>query len=280
MVYSFVFLGERNRKKILEEITSKVNISSGSYQILFLTNKEPKQENLSNEFRHTNFKTIIFKESATNEQMFETLIHNENLGTVVLFKETIKEINFSNINRMLELNSRGAKVVVSKQNKNENIFSKVYEKIKHFFARIFLGVKLYPGEGDVILLDSVLTATLSEMNGKSALLTKVNGWVGVEPKSVVINAQPKQKKQHNLKQFLFPGIWLLLFFGMILGNILFAVLNVKLPFLGMFAYIVVEIALFGVFLYTLSRTMFNYYYGNINYTIESEIVKIIDNLDE
>ena len=91
MVYSFVFLGERNRRKVLEDLTSRIGLSSPSYQVVFLTNKNVEKENLSNEFRHTNFKTIVYKESSTPEQMFENLVHSENLGTVVLFKESAKK---------------------------------------------------------------------------------------------------------------------------------------------------------------------------------------------
>ena len=40
MVYSFVFLGERNREKILGELSKKISLSTSSYQVIFLTNKK------------------------------------------------------------------------------------------------------------------------------------------------------------------------------------------------------------------------------------------------
>lgn len=280
MVYSFVFLGERNRRKVLEDLTSRIGLSSPSYQVVFLTNKNVEKENLSNEFRHTNFKTIVYKESSTPEQMFESLVHSENLGTVVLFKESAKNINFSDVDRMIEKNSRGAKVVVSRQNKSENWLTKSWETIKSFFTKIFFGLKLYPGEADIILLDSILVSTLSEMTGKSALLSKVNGWAGVEPKTVTIPLQEKAKQKKSKRCFLFPSVWAGIFVAMLVGLILFVTLNVNLTFLGWFSYIVGMVAFFGISVYTFSRALFNYHFGEISFTTQAEAVQIIDNFDE
>ena len=280
MLYSFVFLGERNRRKVLEDLTSRIGLPSPSYQVVFLTNKNVEKENLSNEFRHTNFKTIVYKESSTPEQMFESLVHSENLGTVVLFKESAKNINFSDVDRMIEKNSRGAKVVVSRQNKSENWLTKSWETIKSFFTKIFFGLKLYPGEADIILLDSILVSTLSEMTGKSALLSKVNGWAGVEPKTVTIPLQEKTKQKKSKRCFLFPSVWAGLFIAMLVGLILFVTLNVNLTFLGWFSYVVGMVAFFGISVYTFSRALFNYHFGEISFTTQAEAVQIIDNFDE
>lgn len=280
MLYSFVFLGERNRRKVLEDLTSRIGLPSPSYQVVFLTNKNVEKENLSNEFRHTNFKTIVYKESSTPEQMFESLVHSENLGTVVLFKESAKNINFSDVDRMIEKNSRGAKVVVSRQNKSENWLTKSWETIKSFFTKIFFGLKLYPGEADIILLDSILVSTLSEMTGKSALLSKVNGWAGVEPKTVTIPLQEKAKQKKSKRCFLFPSVWAGLFIAMLVGLILFVTLNVNLTFLGWFSYIVGMVAFFGISVYTFSRALFNYHFGEISFTTQAEAIQIIDNFDE
>lgn len=280
MLYSFVFLGERNRRKVLEDLTSRIGLPSPSYQVVFLTNKNVEKENLSNEFRHTNFKTIVYKESSTPEQMFESLVHSENLGTVVLFKESAKNINFSDVDRMIEKNSRGAKVVVSRQNKSENWLTKSWETIKSFFTKIFFGLKLYPGEADIILLDSILVSTLSEMTGKSALLSKVNGWAGVEPKTVTIPLQEKTKQKKSKRCFLFPSVWAWLFIAMLVGLILFVTLNVNLTFLGWFSYIVGMVAFFGISVYTFSRALFNYHFGEISFTTQAEAIQIIDNFDE
>lgn len=280
MLYSFVFLGERNRRKVLEDLTPRIGLPSPSYQVVFLTNKNVEKENLSNEFRHTNFKTIVYKESSTPEQMFETLVHSENLGTVVLFKESAKNINFSDVDRMIEKNSRGAKVVVSRQNKSENWLTKSWETIKSFFTKIFFGLKLYPGEGDIILLDSILVSTLSEMTGKSALLSKVNGWAGVEPKTVTIPLQEKTKQKKSKRCFLFPSVWAGIFVAMLVGLILFVTLNVNLTFLGWFSYVVGMVAFFGISVYTFSRALFNYHFGEISFTTQAEAIQIIDNFDE
>lgn len=280
MVYSFVFLGERNREKILSELTKKVSLSTSSYQVIFLTNKQPRNEKLSNQFPYVNFKTIVFGETATSDQMFETLVHSESLGNLVLFKESAKTINFDDVNRMIEQSQNGAKIVVSKQLRNDNFFTRLVDSVKNFFTRIFIGLKLYPGEADIILLDSVLCDTLAQLDGKSALLTKVNGWAGVSPKTVSTSNQEKEKKPFKFKNFVFPLVWAVLFLGMIVGNILFAVLGVKLPFIGMFSYIIGEIAMFGLFIYSLTKSMFNNRFGQIAYVLQAEVVDVIDNFDE
>lgn len=281
MLYSFVFVGDRERKDVLKNLTSKINLSSSAYQVLFLTNKKQKNENLSDQFRHTNFKTIVFKENSTNEQMFETLIKSkENLGTIILFKETAKSINFLDVNRMIEQNQHGAKIVVSKQNKNQNFFNKIFSSVKSFFAKICLGLKLYPGEADIILIDTILVTTLSEMNGKTALLTKINGWAGVEPKVVTIDEQENIKNKNSKKVFTPCYVWGGLFVGMVIGIILLVVLKANMPFLGWFAYVITQLAILGIFVYSLTKAMFKYKYGNLVYTPETEIVEIIDNLDE
>ena len=212
--------------------------------------------------------------------MFESLVHSENLGTVVLFKESAKNINFSDVDRMIEKNSRGAKVVVSRQNKSENWLTKSWETIKSFFTKIFFGLKLYPGEADIILLDSILVSTLSEMTGKSALLSKVNGWAGVEPKTVTIPLQEKAKQKKSKRCFLFPSVWAGIFVAMLVGLILFVTLNVNLTFLGWFSYIVGMVAFFGISVYTFSRALFNYHFGEISFTTQAEAIQIIDNFDE
>lgn len=280
MVYSFVFLGERNREKILSELTKKISLPTSSYQVIFLTNKKQENERLSNHFPYINFKTIIFNKTATPEQMFETLISTESLGNVVLFKESAKNINFDDVNRMIEKAQNGAQIVVSKQLKSDNFLTKAFEAIKNFFTRIFIGLKLYPGEADIILLNNVLCETLAQLDGKSALLTKVNGWAGVDPKVVSISNQEKEKKPIPFKKIVFPLFWATLFLGMIVGNILFAVLGVGLPFIGMFSYIVGEVAIFGLFLYSLTRTLFNNRFGQIAYTLKAQILDVVDNFDE
>ena len=280
MKYSLVFLGNRNRRQILEEVSSKITLPSINYEVIFLTNKPYEKENLSNDFRHTNFRTIIYNESSNSNQMFESLVHKENLGTVVLFKESAKKFDMKDVNKMIEKNNRGAKIVVSRQNKNETIFLKTWNGVKNFFTKIFFGVNLYPGEADIIILDNILVSTLNEMTGKSALLTKVNGWAGVDPQTVTIMKQERVKTKKSKRCFLFPLIWAAIFLAMIVGTILFAVFNVDLKFLGWFAYSILEIGVLGIFIYLLSRAIFKYHFGEIAFTTEAEVVQIIDNFDE
>lgn len=281
MIYSFVFLGERNRKEVLKQIASNLTLPFSSYQVLFLTNKEPKNEKLFEEYSKINFKTIVFNETATEEEMVEALVHsNQTLGSVVLIKSSAVNINFRDLNAFINKNQNGAKLVVSKQVKNETFLSKIFNPIKKFFARLFLGLKLFPGEANIVLLDNVLVSTLSEINGKSALLTKVNGWAGVEAKTAPIQEQPKQTKKFNFSTLKFATIWALLLLAMIVGNVLFAVLSVKISFLAYFAYALVEFALLILTLYSTAKSLFKANFGKIDYTAQASVIKIIDNYEE
>lgn len=281
MIYSFVFLGERNRKEVLKQMASNLTLPFSSYQILFLTNKEPKSQNLFEEYNKINFKTIVFNESATNEEMFETLVHsNQTLGTIVLIKQSAVNINFKDLNGFITRNQNGAKLVVSKQVKNQSFLEKIFNPVKRFFARVFLGLKLFPGEADIVLLDNVLVSTLSEISGKSALLTKVNGWAGVEAKTAPILEQPKQKKKLNFSLFRFPMIWCMLLLGMVVGNVLFSVLNVNIPFLAYFAYALVEFTFFVLAIYSTTKCLFKQELGKIDYASQADVIKIIDNYEE
>jgi hypothetical protein len=278
--FSLVFLGERNKKKILEEISSKIKLVYPNFQVIFLTNQNPKNEQLSTINKNLNYKTIVFDTFATNEEMFETIIQKEDVGTVILFKETAVNINFNDINRMIEQNSRGAMLVVSKQKKKENIFRKVFQPIKDFFARIFLGVRLFNGEADIILLDKILISTMTEMPGKSASLTKINGWAGVEPKYVTIDEQPKVLKNKIVLKDFVPVIAISsLFLLFIVADIVLGVLKVKIPFIWLFLFIIVQVALLAFLLYTLTKTLFRIKLGKM-YAREINILDEIDNFDE
>ncbi len=280
MEFSLVFLGERNKKKILEEISSKIKLVYPNFQVIFLTNQNPKNEQLPTINKNLNYKTIVFDTFATNEEMFETIIQKEDVGTVILFKETAVNINFNDINRMIEQNSRGAMLVVSKQKKKENIFRKVFQPIKDFFARIFLGVRLFNGEADIILLDKILISTMTEMPGKSASLTKINGWAGVEPKYVTIDEQPKVLKNKIVLKDFVPVIAISsLFLLFIVADIVLGVLKVKIPFIWLFLFIIVQVALLAFLLYTLTKTLFRIKLGKM-YAREINILDEIDNFDE
>src|SRR5574344_2052496 len=278
--YSLVFLGERNKKKILEEIYSKLGLINPAYQVIFLTNKMSKNDNLSNINKHLNFKTIIFDSFATNEEMFETLIQKENLGTVILFKESAININFKEINKMIELNSKNSILVVSKQNKKENLFQKIYHYIKDFFAHLFLGIHLFDSEADIILLDKILISTMTEMPGKSATLTKVNGWIGIEPKYVTIDEQPKEKIRFSIKSLIPVIIISSILLLLILGDILFSIFKTNIPFLVLFLYIIIQVAVLALLIYSLTRVLFKLKFGNISYVHEANIINEIDNFDD
>jgi hypothetical protein len=281
MEYSFVFLGKRNRKKILEDISAKVKLLFPSYQIVFLTNNKPKTEKLSTINKNLNFKTIIFKETSTNDEMFETFIKQQDIGNVILFKESAVNINFNYINKMIEYNRKGNLLIVSKQEKKESILNKIFKPIKNFLARIFLGVKLFDAEADIVLLDKVLVSTMNEIPGKSAGLTKINGWAGIEPKYVTIDKQfTKEKQKNNIRDF-YPLIAissLLILF--VITDVLFGVLKIQMHFLLFFLFIIAQVSVLVLLLYSLTKIFFRLKFGKISYTNEAEIVEEIDNFEE
>lgn len=280
MEFSLVFLGERNRKKFLEEISSRLKLIYPAFQVIFLTNQNPKNEDLSHINKNLNYKTIVFDSISSHEEMFETLIQREDLGTVILFKENAININFNDINRMIEHNSRGVMLVVSKQKKKQNIFKNIFKPIKDFFARIFLGVRLFDGEADIILLDKILISTMIEMPGKSASLTKINGWAGVEPKYVSIDEQPKTKKNKVILKDFYSAIFVsVLFLIFIVADIVLGILKIKIPFIWLFLFIIVQVAVLAFLLYILTKTLFKIRFGKM-YTNETNILNEIDNFDE
>ena len=281
MFYSFVFVGDINKKEILANLSSNIDLPVNSYKVIFLNDKKTEKENILREFSHINFKTYVFKENSTYEQMFEALINNEkNLGTIIYFKNSVKKFKVSDINQMIEQNSRGAKIVVSKQCKNSFWFNKIVSPIKKLFTKFFLGITLYPGEADIILIDEVLASTMVEMVGKSTFLTSVNGWAGVEPKTVIIPEQQKTKNNNSKKCFLPPVILGIISILLIVSSIVLGAFNVNISFLGWFVIIVFNFAVLLSCIYLLTKSIFKFKNGDISYTPKAEIIEIIDNLDE
>jgi hypothetical protein len=286
-MYSLVFVGERNKKKILEGISSKLKLIPSSYQVIFLTTTPPGKEKLSNIYSNINYKTLLFDQGATNDEMFEAFIQADGLNglnglsTVILFKESASEINFADVNRMIEKNKNGANLVVSKQDKGDNIVRKASEYLRRIFSKIFLGVRIFNSEADIVLLDELLVSTMKEVRGKSSLLTKTNAWSGIEPQYVSINPQPKLKNKNlPFSQYIPIMVMGFILFLMIIGNIVFAVLNVSLPFLGWFGYIVGELAILGILLHYITKLMFRLRFGDVSFVKDVEIIKEINNFDE
>lgn len=279
MEFSLVFLGNRDRKKFLEEISSKIKLIYSSYQVVFLTNKIPDSK-LLNINKYINFKTIIFGSSATNEEMFETFVQKTETQTIILFKENTRNINFNDINKMIDRNQKGDMLIVSKQSKKPNILMKIFKSVKDFFTRIFLGVRLFNGEGDIILLDKTLISTMKEMPGKSAVLTKINCWAGIEPKYITIAEQPKQKIKYSTKDLLPIIIILSIFLLFIIIDIILGVLAVTIPFIWLFLLVVIQIVIFALVLYYFTKIMFNIQYGSMRYIPQARIINETDNFDE
>lgn len=280
MKTTFVFTGKRNYKKILEGFQSKVNLSTYDYDILFLDNELRSNTNeLGTLFPDLSFKIMIFDNYSTENEMVEYLFQNQNLNDVIIVKSSYENINFEDFNNMLKEASKGRDIVVSKQNKQANFFSKVWKNIKRFVVRYLFGFKMYNSEADIIYLSPLAVSIVKQSPKRSAMFTKMNTWAGLEAYEVLILEQPKQKSEIKLsKNYLLSLISAAaVFLGMIVGNILFSVLNVKLPFLAMLSYILVEVLIFGFFTFYGLKALFIKKYGKLNFINEAILTQTIDN---
>ncbi len=280
MKTTFVFTGKRNYKKILEGFQSKVNLSTYDYDILFLDNELRSNTNeLETLFPDLSFKIMIFDNYSTENEMVEYLFQNQNLNDVIIVKSSYENINFEDFNNILKEASKGRDIVVSKQNKQANFFSKVWKNIKRFVVRYLFGFKMYNSEADIIYLSPLAVSIVKQSPKRSAMFTKMNTWAGLEAYEVLIMEQPKQKSEIKLsKNYLLSLISAAaVFLGMIVGNILFSVLNVKLPFLAMLSYILVEVLIFGFFTFYGLKALFIKKYGKLNFINEAILTQTIDN---
>ena len=280
MKTTFVFTGKRNYKKILEGFQSKVNLSTYDYDILFLDNElRSNTSELGTLFPDLSFKIMIFDNYSTENEMVEYLFQNQNLNDVIIVKSSYENINFEDFNNILKEASKGRDIVVSKQNKQANFFSKVWKNIKRFVVRYLFGFKMYNSEADIIYLSPLAVSIVKQSPKRSAMFTKMNTWAGLEAYEVLIMEQPKQKSEIKLsKNYLLSLISAaVVFLGMIVGNILFSVLNVKLPFLAMLSYILVEVLIFGFFTFYGLKALFIKKYGKLNFINEAILTQTIDN---
>lgn len=280
MEYNLVFLGERNKKKILEDISSNLSLPRSTYQVTFLTNNEMKKNKFSKINKNLNFNTITYEKHSTNESMFESFIQKEGLKNVILFKDSAIDLNFKDINKMIEQQKNGSLLIVSKQDKKENFFRKTFKVVRDFLTKLFLGIRLFDDNADVILFDRLLVAIMQEMPGKSSILTKINAWAGVTPTYVKINSQPPQVKKYKLKEFTsvltISGILLLL----IVADIILLALSVKMHFIWLLLIVAMHFVLLILLLYSVTKKVFKVKFGDVGPVPEARILHEFDNFDE
>lgn len=280
MKYSLVFLGDRNRKKILEDISSNLTLPFSAYQVVFLSNSDFKKENLSNINGHLNFKTLIYEKFSSSESMFESFIQNQNTGNIILFKESAMNLNFRDVNRMIAEQKKGSLLVVSKQNIKENWFVKTLKNIRNFLVKLFLNVSLFEDSADIILFDRLLIATMQEMPGKSAALSKVNAWTGISPKYISIDNQPKQKTSYRFKDFISVLILSIFFVGLLTTDIVLGVLKIKTPFILIIGIVALHLLTLISLTYIITKKLFLIKFGNLGVVPEANLLYEIDNFDE
>ena len=117
------------------------------------------------------------------------------------------------------------------------------------------------------------------MKDMDNILTKANGWIGIEPKVIQIEKQNNQKSYFNVKNYILPICITFFLLCLITGNILFSVFNVQLPFLAYFSYLIFEILILGLIIYTTLKSNLICTLGNLKNVNPAKIIDIYDNFD-
>lgn len=277
MKTTFVFIGERNINKILEEFASKINLSSSEFDIIFMS-KKPVAQDLK--YQDLSYKVLVFDDYSNENEIIEYLFQNENLTNVIIAKSSYEKINIEDFNRILKDASKNKQVIVSKQNKQKNIFFKLWENVKSFFIKLLFGFKRYSGEADLIYLSPLASSIVKSSPKRSCMFTSMNTWSGIDVHETTIQEQPKQKSKIKISKTYIASISfaIIVLLGMIVGNVLFSVLNVNIPFLAYLAYILVEIVMFGYALFFGIKLAFVRKYGKLNFINEAVLTQTIDNI--
>lgn len=278
MKTTFVFTGARNFKNILQGFVSKVNLSIYDYNILFLTNENTNltKEDLPQDISYS---ITVFDNYSTENEMIEYLFQNEKLENVIIVKNSYQNINFEDFNRILKEAQKGREVVISKQNKQENFFTKIWKNIKKFVIKSLFGFKIYDAEADIVFLNPLAVSIIKQSPKRSAMFVNINSWAGLEPFEVLISSQPKNKSQIKTSKTFYISLITssIILLGMLIGHVIFSVFKIKLTFLLLLTYILLEIVLFGFIIFYVFKMLFLKKYGKLNFINEAILTQTINN---
>lgn len=271
MNLTLLVVGERNIKKILQELEKEFILDCEDFNVVFLTNK----------IKETNFETKIsfqvleFNNSSENE-MLEYAFSNLNLKNVLLFKESYTNFKINEVNKMLEkLTKKNFDLIVSKQNKKTNFLTKAIKIVSNFFIKLFVGCKAYNGEADFMFLSEFAVSIVKQSPNKSAKYLKLNNFSGISEENSPINVQQKIKKPLCFKNFRTCIVLYSLLIILIAGNVCLSAFNVKISTIVNIIYILFDIAVFGLaFFSTIKFLIFNKY-GKINFINEATLTQNI-----
>ena len=154
------------------------------------------------------------------------------------------------------------------------LITKIWQKIKHFYVKYLFGFNLYKAEADIVYLSSLATSIIKQSPQRSARFVNTNAWSGLDPLEVTIAEQPKIKKKSNKHKIAGVATLALASLALIVGNVLFSVLNVKIPFLAYVAYILVEVATIAFTIFYITKLIFNKKYGKLNLIKEAILVDV------
>ena len=111
------------------------------------------------------------------------------------------------------------------------------------------------------------------------MFVNMNSWAGLEPFDVLISSQPKNKSQLKTSKTFYISLITasIILLGMLIGHVIFSVFKIKLPFLVLLTYILLEIVLFGFIMFYVFKMLFLKKYGKLNFINEAILTQTINN---
>ena len=127
-------------------------------------------------------------------------------------------------------------------------------------------------------LNPLATSIVKNSPKRSPMFIHMNSWAGLSVHEMSITTQPKKRNKTKLSKsnLLTLSLTISSLLGLIVGNILFALLGLNLPFLALLSYILVEVAMFGYIAFYCIKLAFISKYGKLNFINEAVLTQTID----
>lgn len=277
MKYSLIFSLEKNNciDEMIKFFKEKFCVIPPEFELIFLIDEE--NENKFSEIADVesglNIRAFCFDKETTEDMRIESAVDKIHGDSLILSRSSFLCKNLNIYNRIIELHSSGKHIVVSKQDKHDNVFFDYVRKFYGKTLKFLYGFDTYPGEADVILLDKQAVDILKATPGRSPLLTKFNNWCGYEigsvkvPVSTTKSPKTKAKKSDVYSFCSFSVIFAALLSTQIALHFLHPVSTISnITFI---AFEVGSLLLSGYFLF---RILFKKKYGELS-MVPSAIIK-------
>ena len=271
MNLTLLVVGERNFDKILQELEKDFILDCEDFNVVFLTRKA-KEVKIKTKI---SFQILEFKNAKENE-MLEYAFANLNLKNVLLFKESYTNFKTIEANKMLEkLAKKNFDLITSKQNKKNNILTRIFKEISNFFIKLFTGCSVYKGEADIMFISEFAVSIVKQSPNKSAKYLKLNNFSGINEENSSISVQQKNKKPFDFKNFKICIILYFVLLAMITCNICLACLNVNITTIVKIVYILLEVTVFGIAFFATIKFLIFAKFGKLNFINEATLTQTI-----